>query len=156
MPSRATPGTADGNPIPTLIYGGTLVVLDDVPDWALALLETQPVGHLGLLDERGYPRVQPVTFALAGAAVFTAVDHKPKRGVPARIARLQANPACALTVDRYDDDWSKLAWIQLVGNATICDEVPAALIERYPQYRERPPQGPAIRLDPLHAVWWRG
>jgi PPOX class probable F420-dependent enzyme len=156
MPSRPTPGTADGNPIPILIYGGTLVVLDDAPGWALELLELQPVGHLGLLDEHGRPRVQPVTFVFDGGALWTAVDHKPKRGVPARIARLRANPACALTVDRYDDDWSRLAWIQVVGDATVCDEVPAALIDRYPQYRERPPQGPSIRLEPLHAVWWRG
>src|SRR3954453_9183228 len=86
MPLRPTPGTADGNPIPILIYGGTLVVLDDAPDWALELLDTQPVGHLGLLDERRYPRVQPVTFVFDGAALWTAVDDKPKRGVPARIA----------------------------------------------------------------------
>jgi PPOX class probable F420-dependent enzyme len=132
------------------------VVLDDAPGWALELLETQPVGHLGLIDELGRPRVQPVTFARAGPSLWTAIDHKPKRGVPARIARLRANPACALTVDRYDDDWSQLAWIQIVGNATVCDEVPEALVSRYPQYREHPPQGPSIRLDPLHVVWWRG
>src|SRR3954453_13471095 len=123
MPSRPTPGTADGNPIPILIYGGTLVVLDDAPGWALELLETQPVGHLGLLDERGYPRVQPVMFALVGEAVFTTVARNPKPGLPPPVARLRPNPACALTVDRYDDDWSELAWVQLVGNATICDEV---------------------------------
>ncbi len=131
------------------------MVLDDAPQWALALLDTEPVGHLGLIDEHGFPRVQPVTFARAGGALWTAIDHKPKRGEPARIRRLRANPACALTVDRYDEDWSRLAWIQVVGNATVCDEVPTELIARYPQYRERPPQGPSIRLEPLHAVWWK-
>src|SRR5262249_38128282 len=123
------------------------------------LLETQRVGHLGLLDERGRPRVQPVTFALHDAALWTAIDHKPKRtAAPARIRRLRANPSATLTVDRYDDDWTKLAWISVVGFATVLDlrdDVVQALRARYPTYREQPPQGPLIRLQPQHVTWWR-
>jgi PPOX class probable F420-dependent enzyme len=139
-----------------------MATLSEAPDWALALLESQPVGHLGLLDERGRPRVQPVTFALVGDALWSAVDDKPKRRRGeqlARVRRLRANPACALTVDRYDDDWTRLAWIQVVAQATVLDvrdDVLAALAARYPAYRERPPGGPLLRLDPVHVVWWRG
>jgi PPOX class probable F420-dependent enzyme len=139
-----------------------MATLSEAPDWALALLESQPVGHLGLLDERGRPRVQPVTFALVGDALWSAVDDKPKRRRGeqlARVRRLRANPACALTADRYDDDWTRLAWIQVVAQATVLDvrdDVLAALAARYPAYRERPPGGPLLRLDPVHVVWWRG
>ena len=42
-----------------------------------------PVAHLGLLDEAGRPRVQPVTFARVGETLVTAIDDKPKRGMPA-------------------------------------------------------------------------
>ncbi len=136
--------------------------LDEAPDWALDLLETQRVGHLGLLDEAGRPRVQPVTFARAGGALWSAVDDKPKRRPGeqlARVRRLRANPACALTVDRYDDDWTKLAWIQVVANATVVgvrEDVLEALAARYPAYRERSPKGPLLRLDPVHVLWWSG
>jgi PPOX class probable F420-dependent enzyme len=136
--------------------------LTEAPDWALALLESQPVGHLGLLDEQGRPRVQPVTFARVGDALWSAVDDKPKRRPGeqlARVRRLRANPACALTVDRYDDDWTRLAWIQVVATAAVVDvrdDVVAALAARYPAYGEHPPSGPLLRLDPVHVVWWRG
>lgn len=135
--------------------------LADAPGWALELLETRPVGHLGLLDEQGRPRVQPVTFARVGEAIWSAIDDKPKRRPGARLARvrrLQANPSCAFTVDRYDDDWSRLAWLQVVANASIHDvrdDVLAALAARYPAYRERAPGGPLLRLEPVHVVWWR-
>jgi PPOX class probable F420-dependent enzyme len=133
--------------------------LAQAPDWALDLLESEPVGHLGLLDEQGRPRVQPVTFARVGEALWSAIDDKPKSRPPARIARLRANPACALTVDRYDDDWTRLAWIQVVGDATVLDiraDVLEALAARYPAYRERPPGGPLLRLDPVRVLWWSG
>ena len=91
----------------------------DLPDWAARLLEEIPVAHLGLLDEDGQPRVQPVTFARVGDTIVSAIDDKPKRGTPARIARLRAHPRAALTVDRYDADWTRLAWVQLLGDVTI-------------------------------------
>jgi PPOX class probable F420-dependent enzyme len=136
-----------------------VAALDEAPAWALELLETQRVGHLGLLDEHGRPRVQPVTFVRLGDALWTAIDDKPKRRPPARIERLRANPACALTVDRYDDDWTRLAWIQVLAEANVVEvraDVLAALAARYPQYRERPPRGPLLRLDPVRALWWSG
>jgi PPOX class probable F420-dependent enzyme len=136
--------------------------LSEAPDWAQALLVEQPVGHLGLLDEQGRPRVQPVTFARVGDALWTAVDDKPKRRPGeqlARVRRLRANPACTLTVDRYDDDWTRLAWIQVLAGATVLDvrdDILAALAARYPAYRERAPRGPLVRLQPVHVLWWSG
>jgi PPOX class probable F420-dependent enzyme len=132
--------------------------LAGAPAWALALLDSERVGHLGLLDERGRPRVQPVTFARVGDALWSAIDDKPKRHPPARVPRLRANPTCALTVDRYDDDWTRLAWIQVLAHATVLDvreDVLRALAARYPAYRERPPGGPLLRLDPVYVTWWR-
>src|SRR5438034_11804759 len=37
------------------------------------------VAHLGLPDEQGAPRVQPVTYARVGPALWSAVDDKPDR-----------------------------------------------------------------------------
>lgn len=130
----------------------------DAPDWALALLDEIPVGHLGFHDEDGHPRVQPVTFARVGDALVSAIDLKPKRGTPARIRRLQADPRATLTVDRYDADWTRLAWVQVLGTATIepLDEVALrALQHRYPAYRGTPPPGPLIRLSPRRVLSWR-
>jgi len=134
------------------------MTLDDLPGWARALLDEVPVARLGLLDERDHPRVLPVTFAVFDGAVWSAIDHKPKRTAePARLRRLRRRPDAALLVDRYDDDWSRLAWVELRGPVTIHPLGPAldALAERYEQYRSEPPQGPLLRLEPRDAAWWQ-
>jgi PPOX class probable F420-dependent enzyme len=132
--------------------------LADLPDWAAALLDEVPVAHLGLLDEHGEPRVQPVTFARVGEVIVSVIDDKPKRGVPARVQRLRQHPRAALTIDRYDADWTKLAWVQILGDITIGDIDPEALTalqHRYPVYRERPPGGPLLSLRPVRVLTWR-
>jgi PPOX class probable F420-dependent enzyme len=119
------------------------------------------VARLGLLDERDHPRVLPFTFALAEGAVWTAIDRKPKRSSePARLRYLRRRPEAALTVDRYEDDWQELAWVQLLCTAEILEVQHArvaleALTAKYEQYRTEPPPGPVIRLEPTRALWWR-
>jgi PPOX class probable F420-dependent enzyme len=134
----------------------------DLPGWARELIERAPVGRLGLLDGEGRPRVLPVTFALAAGTLVSAVDDKPKRVKGRELARvrwLRRNPAAALTVDRYEDDWSRLAWVQALGEAAVLDDPPpgalAALAAKYEQYRERPPGGPFVALRPQRFVCWR-
>jgi PPOX class probable F420-dependent enzyme len=137
--------------------------LEALPRWAHELLETVRVGHLGLLDDDGRPRVLPVTFAVGGAHVWSAVDDKPKRVPGHRLARLRwlrDRPASTLTVDRYDEDWTRLAWVQLVGETRILElpgheDALGALAARYPQYRERAPRGPLLCLTPDRILHWR-
>jgi PPOX class probable F420-dependent enzyme len=119
------------------------------------------VARLGLLDDRDRPRVLPFTFALAEDAAWTAIDRKPKRSQePARLRYLRRRPDAAMTVDRYEDDWERLAWVQLLCTAEIVEVGAAragldALTAKYPQYRREPPPGPLIRLTPIRALWWR-
>ena len=136
--------------------------LDNLPAWARALLEREPAGHLGLLDDVGHPRVLPVTFALAGGVLASAVDEKPKRVPGAALARvrwLRRRPGAALTVDRYDDDWSGLAWVQVLGRIEVVEvaDHPQALVAlqaKYAPYRDRVPPGPLLLLRPQRALWW--
>jgi PPOX class probable F420-dependent enzyme len=135
----------------------------ELPQWADDLLASARVARLGLLDDDGAPRVLPVTFAVSDGTLVTAVDHKPKRRPGAALARvkwLRARPRAALTVDRYDDDWTQLAWVQALGPVRVLDaeDAPAAvkaLVARYPQYRDRAPGGPVLVLAPERLVWWR-
>jgi PPOX class probable F420-dependent enzyme len=113
------------------------------------------------VDGDGAPRVLPVTFAVVGADVVSAVDHKPKRVAGTDLARvrwLRREPRAALTVDRYDEDWTRLAWVQLLGVVTVEERVDAAaasaLRARYPPYRDRPPAGPLLRLRVKRTLCW--
>ena len=70
----------------------------------------------------------PVCFAMVrdeiGApCLYTPIDEKPKKsGDPRQVARLrdvEARPEVAVLVDRWDEDWSRLAWLRLEGTASV-------------------------------------
>jgi PPOX class probable F420-dependent enzyme len=110
---------------------------------------------------KGRPRLVPVTFAWHQGRVVWAVDEvKPKRGRDLRRIRdLEANPQVALLVDHYDDDWSRLWWVELLGSASVLEGAAAeppldALAARYPAYRSARPAGPVVAIAPDHWVWW--
>jgi PPOX class probable F420-dependent enzyme len=118
------------------------------------------VARLATADAGGVPHVVPVTFAVEGDTIWTAVDHKPKRTLALRrLANVEANPRVALLVDEYsDDDWSALWWARADGTARVVDPPPqravAALVARYAQYSERPPEGPAIEVTVARWSGW--
>ena len=110
------------------------------------------VARLATVAPDGRPHVVPVTFAVAGDEVVTAVDHKPKRTLALkRLANIAANPRVALLADEYDEDWSRLWWARADGTARIAEpgsdehaRLVAPLAARYEQYTGSPPAGPAI------------
>ena len=137
------------------------MTLEELPAWAGELVVSARVARLALLDESDRPRLLPVTFALWQDALWSAIDRKPKRSrEPARVRRLRRRPEAALLVDVYDDDWSRLAWVELRGPVEVLaaeDQTGAleALAAKYEQYRAEPPPGPLLRLEPEAATCWR-
>lgn len=114
------------------------------------------------MDESDRPRVLPVTYAVCGDAIVSAVDHKPKQRGGRELARvrfLRRDPSAALTVDHYDDDWSNLAWVQLLGEVDLLDTAGPTVLDtlaaKYAPYRERQPAGPFLRLRVGRAICWR-
>jgi PPOX class probable F420-dependent enzyme len=142
---------------------GSSASVAELPGWARELLERSRVARLGVLDDDGNPRVLPITYAVAGRMLVSAIDHKRKQVHGERLARvrwLRSRPQASVTVDRYDDDWTKLAWIQAIGSIEILDaasapEAIAALTERYEPYRTQPPAGPVLALTPERLLWWQ-
>jgi len=116
-------------------------------------LQVGRVAHLATADARGAPHVVPVCYAIDDATLYITIDEKPKRqDVPLkRLRNIMANPAAAVTVDRWDEDWTRLAWVMLRGQAEILrlgeehDGAQALLRDRYPQYR-------AMDLAPLPVI----
>ena len=96
----------------------------------------------------------PICYALIADTVYFTIDEKPKKRPGAelkRLANLRENPFAALVVDRYDEDWIRLAWVMLQGRADIFrdgpehDRAQAALHACYPQLA-------AMRVDHLPVV----
>lgn len=112
------------------------------------------VARLATADANGAPHVVPVCYALIGDSFYVSIDEKPKSAdvrAMKRLRNIEENSAVAVVVDRYDDDWTRLAWVMLRGRAEILDHgdehdrAQAALRERYPQYR-------TMRLEPLPVI----
>jgi PPOX class probable F420-dependent enzyme len=109
------------------------------------------VARLATVRPDGAPHLVPVVFALVDSTVYSAVDAKPKRSTRLqRLTNVRGEPRCALLVDHYEDDWSRLWWVRADGTAAVVEEPPAthpglaALAQRHPQYREEAPRGPLL------------
>lgn len=111
------------------------------------------VAHLATVGPGGRPHVVPITFALDGDAIYFAVDAKPKRTTDLqRLRNIAANPAVAVLVDQYDEDWNRLWWVRVDGHARVLgadqtDRPVNLLAERYAQYRRARPPGPVVQIS---------
>jgi PPOX class probable F420-dependent enzyme len=106
-----------------------------------AFCERGRVARLATADAKGVPHVVPVCYAIIGDSLYITIDEKPKRtDVPMkRLRNIAENPEIAVTIDRWDEDWTRLAWVMLRGRAEILpdgeehDLAQARLRQRYPQ-----------------------
>lgn len=106
-----------------------------------------PVARLATAGADARPHLVPVVFAVEGDTIYSAVDAKPKRTTSLRrLANVRENPAVALLVDHYDDDWTQLWWVRADGRGRVLDpeagpdaaearRAVALLRARYPQQR---------------------
>ncbi|HSI92898.1 MAG TPA: TIGR03668 family PPOX class F420-dependent oxidoreductase [Jiangellaceae bacterium] len=111
------------------------------------------VARLATASMDGRPHVVPITFAVRGDVIVTAVDQKPKSTT--RLRRLRnvvENPRVSVLADHYSDDWITLWWVRADGRAEIVEDatarrvVVADLAAKYEQYRDDPPAGPVMLI----------
>ena len=92
------------------------------PPEARARFAAARVARLATAGPDGRPHLVPMVFAVEADTVYSAVDAKPKATSRLRrLANIAANPAVALLVDHYDDDWSRLWWVRADGSARLLD-----------------------------------
>lgn len=135
-----------------------------------ALLDEARRATLGTIAPDGRPRLVPVAYAYDpdSAVVYFALDEKAKSVAdPRRLARvrdIEARPEVSLLVDRWTEDWSRLAWLRLDGEASLLEPADHAeehaaalhmLRQRYPQYAaQRLEERPLMRIEVRRAVGW--
>lgn len=132
---------------------------------ARELLATARVAHLGTSDQYARPHVVPIVFVWREPLLYTPLDRKPKRDddwhALRRVRNIETNGRVAIVVDRYDEDWSRLAWVLLEGLATILesgeerDAAANLLREKYAQYEMLSLEGrPIVRVDIERGTEW--
>ena len=127
-------------------------------------LRSARVAHLATADREGRPHVIPICFACDGEELYSPIDEKPKKRLPLllkRIKNIRENPHVSVVVDRYADDWRRLAYVLSVGRARVVTKGPkhkrAVLLLRrkYPQYRRMAIHArPMIHIQPARVTSW--
>jgi PPOX class probable F420-dependent enzyme len=134
-----------------------------------AFLEASRRAVLATIAADGRPRLVPICFVVDGEPpiLYTPIDDKPKQSddplALARIRDIQADPRVTVLVDRWDEDWTRLAWLRVEGRAQLFDAAPesdhanavAALRAKYPQYEtHRLEHRPLIRVTFERVTDW--
>lgn len=131
---------------------------------ALRFIGAARIAHLATADEAGQPHVVPICFVFDGKHFFSPIDEKPKRTAPEklkRVSNIAQNSRVSLIIDRYDEDWSRLAYVLITGKARLLRSgadhrrAVALLRRKYRQYREMAlEQRPVIRIAANRASSW--
>ena len=146
-------------------------VADRLTGEARTFVEAARRATLATIADDGRPRLVPVCFVVAGPdavpRIYTPLDDKPKQVAdPIRLARVRdiaRRPEVTLLVDRWDEDWTRLAWVRLDGRADLLAPDDAAehatavsaLREKHSQYRDHAlDERPLIRIAVARVVWW--
>jgi PPOX class probable F420-dependent enzyme len=130
-------------------------------------------GTLVTIGRDGWPQAVPACFVLGApdrgddrTVIYSPIDEKPKRsGDPhalARVRDIRARPIASLLVDRWDEDWTRLGWVRVSGDAALVEPgveghatAVVALRAKYPQYgRQHLEVRPLIAIDVRRVASW--
>ena len=131
----------------------------------IAFVQRMRVARLATADENGSPHLVPVCYAFDGTCFYTPLDEKPKRVAGThlrRVRNIEARHEASLLIDQYDDDWSRLGYVLIHGQADLLQpdneahqQAIALLRERYVQYQTMAlEQYPVIVIMPDHVTSW--
>lgn len=125
------------------------------------------VARLATADRSGVPHNIPICFWFDGGARFYfVIDEKPKRltrGGLKRMRNIAENPAVALVVDHYEEEWPRLAYVLIHGQARMVDDrneymlALRSLRDKYPQYRAMaldPERNPMVAIEAARVHRW--
>jgi len=147
-----------------------------------ALLVAARSATLATIAPSGRPRLVPICFvvgeddAAGRVRIYSPLDDKPKAVAdPHRLARVRdvlARPEATLLIDRWSEDWGRLAWIRLDTSADLLEpsapdgaaggehrrehaDAIARLRTKYPQYAgHRLEERPLLRFTVQRVVAW--
>lgn len=133
-----------------------------------AFLASARRATLATIAPDGSPRLVPICFVVdpVSAIIRTPLDEKPKSTPDplalARVRDILARPTVSILVDRWEEDWGRLAWVRGVGHATLVEPAdpthgPAVrdLRTKYPQYAaQRLEARPLIQIELERITSW--
>jgi PPOX class probable F420-dependent enzyme len=128
------------------------------------------VARLATVDsEDCKPYLVPVVFIYDGNNFYIPIDEKAKRSKPEdlkRVKNIQTNPNVVLLIDEYNEDWKKIWFIMIQGNASLINNIESKqnrlvqrvhrlLYEKYPQYLTTGIGKFCIMIRPQRVINWK-
>ena len=132
----------------------------------VTFIQTQKIARMATIAKSGKPLVLPICYAYDGNYIYTPIDKKPKRVRPMELNRIKNivnNPNVSVVIDRYYEDWTRIAYIIIHGTAVVLDggkeyrESLRILSEKYLQYRHMKLSQlglPVIKIIPNRFISW--
>jgi coenzyme F420-0:L-glutamate ligase / coenzyme F420-1:gamma-L-glutamate ligase len=130
----------------------------------LRFIRVARLAHLATAGLNSQPHVIPICFVFDGKHFYSPIDEKPKRTSPAqlkRVTNIRENAQVALVIDRYSEDWKRLAYVLIRGTGNILHrgavhaEAVRRLRRKYPQYQEMAIHTrPMIQIAPTRWSLW--
>ncbi len=106
----------------------------------------------------------PFCYVFDGESIYSVLDAKPKTTPLRQLRRVRnilANPQVSVVIDHYEEDWSRLHYVLVSGEAELlesgeeCSRSIAMLRQKYPQYRQMDlDDRPVIKIIPARFSPW--
>lgn len=133
------------------------------------LIMNTNIGYLATAASDLQPYATPVVFILQSDNVYVPLDHKPKTVSPWKLKRaknIRENPKVCFLVHHYDEDWTKLWFIMMTGNANLLKQTSETLsselkairtkfLIKYSQYSKVSIGNSYIRIRVDRTKYWK-
>jgi len=97
--------------------------------------------------------------------IYSSIDEKPKKARPLalrRVSNIIENPNVCFIVDDYAEDWRRLEYVLVIGNAAVTQRgkvrrhAITLLRKKYSQYQSMKLETrPLIKIKPNRIITWK-
>ena len=134
-----------------------------------AIIRRARIARFATANSKAKPHVVPVVFAFDKEKYYIPIDGKTKTAKPEKLKRIEnieVNPAVALLIDEYNEDWKKLFFVMaaIIGKKNGGDEgddddkllklAHKLLYAKYPQYQHVDIGRLGIVIYPQKMIFW--
>jgi len=137
----------------------------------LKLITSARSGHLTTASSNLQPYVTPVVFILQQNNIFVPLDDKPKTisvKELKRVKNIEENPKVCFLVDHYEEDWTNLWFVMIIGYATLVElngraekitkeirKIHTKLLKKYSQYTKISIGRSYIKIRIDKTIYWK-
>lgn len=118
-------------------------------------------GVLGTVHRTRGVDLVPVVYVHSAGRIYLPIDTVKEKAASrlARVANLALDPRCALLVEQFDNDWTKLWWVRVHGFGAVATDELGALrplfATHFPDHYQAPEDvTDLLAIEPAMVIGW--